>query len=219
MLKILKFNNEDENKIFFSGCLHIFHKREFIWEARGYKSVQEHADEVLNKINETVGEDDKLFLLGDTFLNPPSVESCLQWLEKIKCRNVYVLFGNHNAGIGPLVKEAWGIKGNDGVESYPVCISDNVCVYGHYAEIQVNKKDMTLSHFPLYIWNKSHHGSYNLHSHCHGSFGPSLPNDSSARRLDVGWDVFNKPVSFAEIRGIMNAKGVAILDHHDSTTT
>ena len=216
MLKTLKFNNISPDKVFFSGCLHIFHKREFIWKDRGYESIAAHTNGVLDTINQAVGPDDVLFLLGDTFLNIPSEIHCMNFLNQIICQNVYILLGNHNAGIAKLAQGKWG---DGGREFYPVKLTDGKYLYGHYIEAEIDKKHCVLSHFPHYIWNKSHHGSYNIHSHCHGSFPLSLPDDTSARRLDVGWDVFKKPVSFTEIRNIMNKKETQILDHHNSTTT
>ena len=214
MLKTLKIKG-DESKIFFWGCLHIFHKQPFIWQARGYSSPEEHAEDVLDKINEVVAPDDMLFLLGDTFLNVPSVQACKDWLGRIKCQQVAILFGNHNAGISDLCREQWG----DDNEYYPVEISFGKYIYGHYLEVEINGKLCTLSHFPLAVWNKSHHGAFNLHSHNHGTFIPSLPSDKTAKRLDCGRDVFDKPVSFKEIREIMKLKNTEIVDHHDHTTT
>lgn len=218
MLKTFKIKG-DESKIFFSGCLHIFHKQPFIWQNRGYDSPEAHAEGVLNKINEIVGENDTLFLLGDTFLNIPSVEAAKNWLNRIICNNVIILFGNHNSGISQLCQEQWD-KYNNGVEYYPVTISgSNRKVVGHYLEVEINGKGCTLSHFPHFLWNKSHHGNFQLHSHNHGNFPPSLPTDFTAKRLDCGWDVFNKPVSFKEVREIMGEKAVQILDNHDKNTT
>lgn len=215
MLKYLKLNNTTPENIFFTGCLHIFHKQEFIWKARGHDSVDSHAKGVLAKINEVVGYNDILFILGDTFLNAPDTDVCYEWLRGIKCNNVYIQFGNHNAGISSLCKRAWG----DGPETYPIEILPGKYVMGHYIEAEIDRKNCVLSHFPFAIWNNSHHGSFNLHSHCHGSFVESLPENKCCKRLDVGWDVFAKPISFAEIRKIMNEKDVAVLDHHNSTTT
>jgi calcineurin-like phosphoesterase family protein len=218
MLKTLKLKG-DESKIFFSGCLHIFHKQPFIWQKRGYSSPEEHAWKVLEKINETVGGDDTLFLLGDTFLNVPIINDAKDWLNRINCQNLIILYGNHNAGISQLCKEQWDYY-NNGTEYYPVVVASfNKKVYGHYLEVEINDKLCALSHFPLAIWNKSHHGSWNVHSHNHGTFNESLPTDLTCKRLDCGWDVFARPVSFKEIREIMSKKKIAILDHHNNQTT
>lgn len=218
MLKTLKIKG-DESKVFFTGCLHIFHKQPFIWQKRGYTSISEHAIGVQNKINEVVGPEDTLFILGDTFLNTPSLDAAKDWLNGIKCQNVNILYGNHNAGINQLCKEQWDYY-NHGTEYYPVVVASfNKKVYGHYLEVEINDKLCVLSHFPLAIWNKSHHGSFNLHSHNHGTFKESLPTDSTCKRLDCGWDVFARPISFKEVREIMSKKNVAILDHHDRETT
>ena len=49
VLKIVEGNNQ---KVFFTSDLHLNHRREFIWEARGFGSSEEHTNFVINKINE-----------------------------------------------------------------------------------------------------------------------------------------------------------------------
>ena len=61
------------------------------------------------------------------------------------------------------------------------------------------------------VWNKSHYGSWNLYGHSHGS----LPDDPHARAIDVGVDCHNfAPVSFDEVKVIMERKLWKPIDHH-----
>ena len=103
-------------------------------------------------------------------------------------------------------------------EIYPVSWN-NVIFLGDYAEISINGQYIVLNHYPVCVWNHMHHGSWNVTSHSHGSFKESLPTDLSAKRLDVGWDVFGKPVSYKGVKEIMNKKVIIQVDHHNSETT
>ncbi|MEK6881133.1 MAG: hypothetical protein AABY22_16050, partial [Nanoarchaeota archaeon] len=93
----------------------------------------------------------------------------------------------------------------------------------HYLELQVNtesaKYNFILCHFPFLTWNKSHHKSWSLHGHTHGTLD-SL--NEFSRRLDVGVDAKHcnySPISLDEVKILMENK---ILDsenthgkHHD----
>lgn len=217
MYKRLRINDRQEN-IWICGCLHIFHRPEFIWKKRGFNSIQEHVDGVAHIINEFVKPTDTLIVLGDGFLNATD-ELVTNWWNRINCLNVKYIFGNHESCMGRLYKNAVFAKYNENIEVYPFKILPNVEILGNYIESYINGQDITFSHFPLAIWNNSHHLAWNLHSHNHGSFAASLPDCPAPKRLDCGWDVLKRPYNMREIKDIMSRKNLQILDHHQETTT
>lgn len=207
----------ESNKIWFTGCTHIFHKQPFIWQKRGYESIIAHAKGVRDKINEVVAHDDIMFHLGDSFLNS-TPEEVNDWLSGVKCQNIHYISGNHESSTKKLFDNAKASLGIYDLEVYPVR-HRNIIFLGPQVEIEIDGKLIILSHFPLAIWNKSQHGSWNIHSHCHGSFAESLPDFPTFKRLDVGWDVFSAPINYVHVREIMSRKQIKVLDHHDSKTT
>ena len=69
-----------------------------------------------------------------------------------------------------------------------------------------HEQHIVLCHYPLAKWNKSHHGSWNLHGHCHGDMN-DFEKDQCALRLDVGTDCFNyTPISYEQVKAIMKQK-------------
>ena len=73
------------------------------------------------------------------------------------------------------------------------------------------RQDIVLSHYAHLVWNKSHHGSWMLHGHSHGSL--TYPYD--VKMIDVGVDAQGfAPVSYEEVREIMKTKGNRVIDHH-----
>lgn len=215
--KNLKIPHHYDSQIWFTGCTHIFHKQPFIWEKRGYRSIEDHAYAVKVAINSCVRQGDTLIHLGDGFLNS-TPEEVSQWLGGIYCENIYYIWGNHESSMSKLYRESANLVVQTG-EVYP-CRYRNVTFLGAQVEVSLDEcQHAVLSHFPLAIWNRSHHGSWNIHSHCHGTFAGSLPQSKKGKRLDVGWDVFRRPVNYSEIRTIMSQKSPEILDHHDSSTT
>jgi calcineurin-like phosphoesterase family protein len=220
MIKQFKFKGAN-NTIWFTCCPHIFHTKPFIWQKRGYNSFEEHANDIVHIINSYVKKDDTLFVLGDGFLNSTE-EQVKKWWKRINCDNIKYVFGNHEGSMKKIYKQeiinkhAKPERSDDYlfyIEIYPLKVCDDkVEILGNYVEANINNKDISL------IWNNSQHGSWNLHSHNHGSYKESLPDFPLYRRLDCGWDVFKRPINFQEILNIMAKKQIAQLDHHDAQT-
>lgn len=82
------------NKIFFTADLHFCHDRAFIYEPRGFKSVQEMNEEIVKRAWEVMDEEDDLYILGDLMLNNNG--------EGLKLVNQlpgykYIILGNHDS--------------------------------------------------------------------------------------------------------------------------
>lgn len=101
------------------------------------------------------------------------------------------------------------IRGNHdkGIEQFRDCFE----WLKDYNEITVEGQKIVLMHYAMRVWNRSHHGSWMLYGHSHGS----LPDDPHARSLDVGVDCHGfKPVSFNELKRLMAKKHWQPIDHH-----
>ena len=64
-------------------------------------------------------------------------------------------------------------------------------------DIKSNGQHIVLCHYGLRVWNRSHHGSWMLYGHSHGTLErhPSMPS------FDVGVDSWDyKPASFNQIK-------------------
>ena len=226
MYKILKYKWEERNKLFFSSDWHVFHDPQRwpvpIWKMEGYESLDEKTEDVKNKVNAKVLENDTLFFCGDGFLNATD-EQCLEFLSGLNCQNIHYLFGNHSSNMYRLYKqEVQKQFGRDDIEVYPLLMGD-VLFVGNHLEIRVGKQHIVMNHFPLRIWNKNNwrHGSpsWNLSGHSHGSDPQRLPEYPVGKGLDLGWSIKKDVWSFEEIADIMSTKTVETVDHHDNTTT
>lgn len=81
-----------------------------------------------------------------------------------------------------------------------------------YKEIRHNGQRIILCHYAFRVWNSSHHGSWHLYGHSHGS----LPDDLGALSWDVGSDNNNfTPISFEQVKEIMSHKTFVPVDHHE----
>ena len=189
--------------IYFTSDTHFGHRKilEYSEDTRApsiansnSKSIETHDDYLIFKWNSVVRTVDTIYHLGDFSLTTwERTKYVLSQLNGTK----FLIRGNHDKGI-------------DLFKSYFVWIRD-------YHRLKVtdpatgDRQDIILSHFPFEIWDKSHHGSWHLHGHCHGSF----PSGSGYRRLDVGVDVHNlTPISLDQVREIMSKKVFVPVDRH-----
>ena len=212
---IFKFRDTDNCKLFITGCPHVGHKQPFIWEKRGYVSPEAHTKGVIDKINEVCRSTDILFVLGDFCLNT-SREEFLQYIKDINCE-LWFIDGNHPNPWKKMYLEHCDEKFGYQVVKYKWL--NKITYWGHYVEMVWNNKSLVANHYPFYVFNAMQHGCWSLVSHSHGTCSISLPTDLTMKQLDCGWDVHFKPLSFEEIKQIMDKKGICVNDSHDKHTS
>ena len=203
-----------ELTVWFTADPHLDHDKDFVWEARGYKSAKDHTDSIIETTNQYVKPGDILFMLGDLCLNctPQRLD---QYLDRINCKNFWCLWGNHN---NPHEKTIYR-PGRDKLTTKPVqwvypVKYKNMTYLGHYHEVTVNNQFIVMCHYPFMAWNSLMHGSWCLCGHEHGGLEATRPEATNGKILDVGWDLFKKPVSFAEVKTIMDKKHKSVIGHH-----
>ncbi len=173
-----------------------------IWENRSHRntkwtpsidSIIKMDDHLIDQINKHVDKDDILWHLGDfCFWKKTNFYNFSKsYREKINCKNVFLVRGNH-----------------DPDEIEPVFEG-----FFNYKEIKVQSKNIVLSHYSHCFWNKSHYGSWMLYGHAHGSAENWLDEHMPQRlSMDVGVDNAFKilgeyrPFSFQEISSIIGTR-------------
>jgi calcineurin-like phosphoesterase family protein len=205
-----------ELTVHFMADPHLDHNKNFIWESRGYSSADHHTSDIINVTNDCVRENDILFMIGDLCLNstPQKVE---QYLARIRCKNFWCLWGNHN---NPHEKSIYrperdkllapGVRAN---WVYPVKYK-NMVYLGHYHECTVNNQFIVMCHYPFMSWNQLGHGAWMLCGHEHGGLPATRPEATDGKILDLGWDMYHKPLSFTELKKIMDTKSISSVGHH-----
>jgi hypothetical protein len=216
MYKILKYKYENRNDHFWSTDFHNYHDPSWpvpIWKMRGYNSPEESYNDVREKINAKVGENQILWILGDSFLSATDGE-VIGWLNSIKCQNIMMLFGNHESQMYRLYKQEM-IKqfGRDDIEIYPLRMN-NVVFLGNHQEIWIGKQQIIMNHFPLRIWVGDARGSWMLSGHSHMQDKGRRPESADQKGLDLGWDYKNDVWTYSEIEDVMSTKSIRILDHN-----
>ena len=226
MNRVLKFIQSNNRKVFWTSDWHAFHKRDFVWESRGYKSAEDHTSFIRDKVNEIVKPNDVIINVGDITLNCQEGQF-EAFINSINCQNMYLLWGNHNSPSWTIYKRevdsmftnlAGGVdQGNVEYEVYPFRYK-NITFVGNYLEMTVDGHYFVVSHYPIHVFNYMKDGTKMICGHSHGGLDFSQPNNLNSKILDVGWDLFKKPLSTEEVLNIMNKKQIfQTTDHHKNS--
>lgn len=168
--------------LFFTSDLHFGHKNVIRYCNRPFSSAAEMDQALIDNWNNTVSESDTIILLGDIFFCDPSIAANI--LRQLNGRKELV-YGNHDKQI----------KSNKHLQSYFSAIHPSLY------ERKIDDDYVTMCHYPMMSWNKSFHGSFQLHGHIHGK----SPLTGPVRRYDVGVDANNfTPVAWDTIRTMLS---------------
>jgi calcineurin-like phosphoesterase family protein len=121
-------------KIFLTSDLHFWHDKNFIWEARGFSSIEEMNYKIIANWNSIVGPEDEVYILGDLMLgNNEFGLECLRLLNG----NIHIIIGNHDNSIR--IKE--------------YCKLPNIREVTYSSMIKYHKYHFYLSHYPTLTSN------------------------------------------------------------------
>lgn len=84
----------NDTQIWFTSDLHLNHDREFLYGPRGFSSVYEMNDYIINMWNSTVDAEDHIYVLGDLMLG--NSEAGIRLIKQLK-GNIHVVRGNHDS--------------------------------------------------------------------------------------------------------------------------
>jgi calcineurin-like phosphoesterase family protein len=90
-----KLTDEEYNNLYVTSDTHFYHNQEFVWKRRGYENPEQMTEDMINTINTVVGENGILLHLGDFCLNT-STEMYKYIMSKLKVKEIWMLWGNHN---------------------------------------------------------------------------------------------------------------------------
>jgi calcineurin-like phosphoesterase family protein len=183
-----------QDRIWFTADTHFGHPAIIQHSKRMFKTTDQMDEVMMERWNERVEKDDHVFHLGDvSFHRPERTLSILAGLNGIK----YLIRGNHD---------------RNNLNS--TCFSMFDGGVDHYHEITIGSQLLILCHFAFRSWCGSHHGSWNLHGHSHGTLLPI------GRQIDVGVDPHDfYPWSHEEVAKYMEDKKFVRTDHHDEKRT
>lgn len=161
----------------------VSHNKSFLYEPRGFSSVEEMNEAIVNNWNKIVKPEDTVYLLGDVILN--DIEKGYQYLNALN-GYINIILGNHD-----------GKTKIDLFKRIP-----NVNIMGYAWLLQYHKFNFFLSHYPSITSNYDDKAlkkrTINLHGHTHQTNNFLFPDNPFM--YHVGVDSHNcTPVNIDEI--------------------
>jgi calcineurin-like phosphoesterase family protein len=155
-----------------------------VGSTRDFETIEQMNERLVNAINNVVGQDDTLIMLGDVSFG--GFENIGIFLDRLICKNIHLILGNHDHHIE---------NDRENIQSRFLSVQ-------HYLEVNINDKNFVLCHYPLQSWNGLNKGVIQLHGHVHL---PANRKFGNGKRLDVGVDGNDMvPYSIDAIIKIMN---------------
>lgn len=139
-------------RILYIADLHLGHNNIIKHCNRPFKDADEMDAVLIQNWNNTVRNDDEVYILGDVCYTKGSI-STIDYLKKLNGRK-YIIIGNHDYDI------IHNRKGNQ----YPEAIG----VF-NYLEVKDNGRKVVMSHYPMVEWNGFFRGSIHLFGHIHNN--------------------------------------------------
>lgn len=190
----------------FSSDWHFGHHNIIRYSNRPFKDANEMDETIIGNINSLVKSNDTLWFLGDFCFGPREPDGFIRkaegYRQKINCNNIILIWGNHDPN--PFSRHRDDRRKAEAfrhmfIEDYSL---RNTTILG---------QNISLCHYAMKVWDKSHHGAWHLYGHSHGS----LPDDPNSLSFDCGIDCHNyKPLSFNEVQSLMHKKTFKPIDHH-----
>ncbi len=188
----IKIDVSDGKNVFFISDFHLYHKNVIGFDNRPFRKENGDPDveamhrTIIDNWNKVVTDNDVVFYLGDLCFGRPEWGNGIIYALK---GSIHYIMGNHDD-----YKEIKGYGRFDTINDY---VDLNIL----NSEISKNLH-FALMHYPIYSWNRAHHGSYMLHGHCHGNLhhGESADFYVNRKVMDVGCNLINyTPISYKEI--------------------
>ena len=190
-------------KVWFTSDLHLGHRNVIRFCNRPFADEKEMGKSLIENWNNTVGDNDIVFVLGDTFWFNDS-RNIKKVLASLKGKTIYILPGNHD-----------DFEAYHRVDDPRIVLLDDVNVVWLDSENDRGWKkklyEIWLSHYPMMTWPHRDNGAFQFFGHIHSNPNKSEGVDQDLplhyNQLDVGCDYWGyKPVNFEVLKTIIESK-------------
>lgn len=164
--------------IWFTSDLHLGHKAAINMCERPFETVEEMNETLIRNFNSCVKKNDKVYILGDIAHRMPVAE-VNRWIERLNGKKI-LCKGNHD--------KRYNAESFEGIYDF--------------LEISIHGINVSLMHYPMMSWPKSHYSSLHLHGHIHSRGDYNLQQKKEGiLRYDVGVDANDYyPVSIEQVK-------------------
>jgi len=161
----------------FTADFHLSHKNIIKYCNRPFKDVEQMDSVILTNLENSLESGDTLYYLGDLTFKE---EIAKEFFKRFNDLKIYYIIGNHD-----------NIKVLNVAQKHCKKVANLI-------DIEIEGISITLCHYAMRIWNKSHFNAWQLYGHSHGTL------NSLGKQYDVGVDNNGfKPVSLDSLNTIL----------------
>lgn len=201
--------------IWFTADHHFGHENIIKYCDRPFDSVEEMDEKMIKYWNDIVSEEDEVYHLGDFTLG--GFKSFGSYVNRLNGKISFIPGGHDHR---------WLDAHKIDPEEFKNRFDGKVSILPPLYTMKIPRKNdypisITLCHYPLLSWERSHYGMPHLHGHSHGTFGcieksgdiQMPPNQNKGERMDVGVDCMAyAPISLEEV---FNELGIFLLEYEN----
>ena len=164
--------------IWFTADYHLGHRNIIKYCNRPFETAEEMNEYILFLLDKMTNPGDTLYYLGDLTFKEGLAKLFFDQFEDLE---IHYLIGNHdNTKVIKVAREH--------------CAS-----VSQIKDVSIEGQSITLCHYAMRVWNKSHFNAWQLYGHSHGTLAPA------GKQYDVGVDNNQfLPRSFGELKSIMD---------------
>jgi calcineurin-like phosphoesterase family protein len=168
---------------YFTSDWHISHINILKYCNRPFENIRDMDDTIFTNAFARLKSGDLLYYLGDLSFDKAATH---EFFGRMSKRNVQVhfIYGNHDYKVKSIIdeKSAWT---------------------GDFKSIKVKNENISLMHYAMRVWPKSHFNAWHLYGHSHGGLSHDT-GVSTGKTWDVGVDNNDFQIlSFDEVEAIM----------------
>lgn len=224
----------NNRRIWFTSDTHYWHKNisgglSSTWKSghRNFVDVLDMNYQIIKGINQTVGENDILYHLGDWSFG--GIDKIWNFRKQIICKEIHLILGNHDQHI----RADKQIEVREDTALFSELCHNTPCSWNSHIvntrdcfssvqdmlEVQHGKHSFFLFHYPCLSWHHAHKDVIMLHGHEHSEFNHLNIN---ANRMDVGIDSAKillgeyRPFSIEEVIEHNRRKTIKKISHHEN---
>lgn len=201
-MKKLHIKLEEGQKVWFTSDLHFGHRNVIRFCNRPFENEKEMGEKLIDNWNSVVGDNDIVFVLGDTFWFNDS-RSIKKTLSQLNGKTIYMLPGNHD-----------DFEHYHRVYNEMIVLCPDVVVLWLQEYDQKNIQEIWMSHYPMMTWPHRENGAWQLFGHIHSKPGKTEGVDQDLplhwNHCDVGTDHWEyKPVNYTELKELFRLNKLA----------
>jgi calcineurin-like phosphoesterase family protein len=172
----------------FTSDWHIGHTNIIKYCNRPFANVQEMDKTILDNFFSVVKKGDTVYFLGDLSFHIEAIKNTLMVISMAGI-DFNVLLGNHDDTSAVSRFSHHQFRKN---------------VY-RMLDLEIEGQPVTLCHYPMLTFNRSHHGAWQLYGHHHnGGYHKDIPPAVMGKKMNVGVDIHNfMPVSWDQVKEYM----------------